>query len=74
MGPRGRREYGLQSYSYWEDDAVVAVTHCFHAGHELVIEERLRMVDRTRLTYSHKITGHDGTTDRREITFSVESK
>jgi hypothetical protein len=74
MGPGGRREYGHQSYSYWEDDAVVVVTHRFHAGHELLIEERLRLVDGTRLTYSHKITGPDGTTDRREVAFSVESK
>ena len=39
-----------------------------------LIEERLRMVDGTRLTYSHKITGPDGTTDRREVTFGVEPK
>ncbi len=74
MGPGGRREYGHQSYSYWEDDAVIAVTHRFHAGHELVIEERLRMVDGTHLSYSHAITEPDGTTDQREVTFGVESK
>ena len=50
------------------------VTHRFHAGHELVIEERLRMVDGTQLSYCHKVTGPDGTTDRHEVTFSVESK
>ena len=48
--------------------------HRFHVGHELVIEERPRMVDGTHLSYSHKITGPDGNTDRREVTFSVESK
>ena len=74
MGPGGRREYGHQGYSYWEGDAVVVVTHRFHAGHELVIEERLRMVDGTQLSYSHEITGPDGTTERREVTFSVESR
>jgi hypothetical protein len=73
-GPGGRREYGHQSYSYWEDDAVIVVTHRFHAGHELVIEERLRMVDGTQVAYSHKITEADGSTDRRSVTFSVESK
>jgi hypothetical protein len=74
MGPGGRREYGHQSYSYWEGDAVIVVTHRFHAGHELVIEERLRMVDGAQVAYSHEITGPDGTTDRREVTFGVESK
>jgi hypothetical protein len=49
-------------------------THRFHAGDELVIEERLRTVDGTRVACSHRITGVDGTTDRREVTFSVESR
>src|SRR5258708_24026469 len=73
MGPGGRREDGHQACSYWEGDAVGVVTHRVYSGHELVIEERLRMVDGTQLSYGHQITGPDGTTDRREVTFSVES-
>src|SRR4051812_15281330 len=41
MGPGGGIEYGRRSYSHWED-SVIATTHMFHAGHELVIEERMR--------------------------------
>jgi hypothetical protein len=43
MGPGGRIEYGRQSHSHWEDDTMVVITHTFHAGHELVVEERLRL-------------------------------
>jgi hypothetical protein len=39
-----------------------------------VIGERLRMVDGTHLSYSQEITWPDGSTNRREVTFSVESK
>jgi hypothetical protein len=72
MGPGDRIEYGHHSHSHWEDDAVVLTTHRYHAGHELVIEERLRLVeDGGRLTYSHSVTGPDATNDKREITFAV---
>jgi hypothetical protein len=72
MGPSGRIEYGRHSHSHWEDDAVVVTTHRYHAGHELVIEERMRLVDDgARLTYSHSVTGPDATNDMREITFAV---
>jgi hypothetical protein len=72
MGPRGRIEYGGHSYSHWEDDAAVVTTHRYHAGHELVIEERMRLVgDGARLTYSHSVTGPDATNNQREINFAV---
>jgi hypothetical protein len=72
MGPGGRIEYGHHSHSHWEDHAVVVTTHRYHAGHELVIEERIRLVDSgVRLTYSHSVTGPDATNDQREITFAV---
>ena len=72
MGPGGRIEYGHHSHSHWEDQAVVVTTHRYHAGHELVIEERIRLVDGgVRLTYSHSLTGPDATNDQREITFAV---
>jgi hypothetical protein len=72
MGPGGRVEYGHQSHSHWEDDAVVIETHRFHAGHELEIEERLRLAEGgTKLEYVHLVTGPDGSTDRRGITFEV---
>jgi hypothetical protein len=73
MGPGGRCEYGHQSHSYWEGGAVLVVTYRFHAGHKL-IEERLRMVEGTHLAYCHSVTGPDGITDQREMTFSVESR
>ncbi|RZU35757.1 hypothetical protein [Edaphobacter modestus] len=72
MGPGGRIEYGHHSHSHWEDDAVVVTTHRYHAGHELVIEERMRLVDGGGgLTYSHCVTGPDATNDNRQITFDV---
>ena len=72
MGPGGRVEYGHHSHSHWEDDAVVVTTHRYHAGQELVIEERMRLVDNgARLMYSHSVTGPDATNDMREITFAV---
>jgi hypothetical protein len=75
VGPGGRVEYGHQSHSHWEDDAVVIETHRFHAGHELVIEERLRLADRgTKLVYVHLVTGPDGMVARHEISFRVEQK
>jgi hypothetical protein len=50
-------------------------THRFHASHELVIEERLRLADGgTKLVYVHSISGPGGTADRSEITFGVEKK
>jgi hypothetical protein len=56
----------------WEDVAVVIETHRLHVGHELVIEERLRLAEgETKLVYVHWISGPDGTPDRREITFAV---
>jgi hypothetical protein len=68
----GRIEYGGHSHTHWEHDTVVIVTHRFHAGHELVIEERMRLVDGgARLTYTHSVTGRDATNDAREITFTV---
>jgi hypothetical protein len=72
MGPGDRIEYGHHSHTHWEDDAVVLMAHRFHAGHELVIEERFRLVeDGRRLTYSHSVTGPDATNHKREITFAV---
>lgn len=73
MGPGDRIEYGHHSHTHWEDGAVVVVTtHRYHAGHELVIEERLRLAeDGGRLMYSHSVTGPDATSDKREITFAV---
>jgi hypothetical protein len=72
MGPGGQIEYGGYSYSHWEDNAVLVTTHRYHAGHELVIEERMRLLDEiARLTYSHSVTGPDATNDTREITFAV---
>jgi hypothetical protein len=75
MGPGGRIEYGGHSYTHWEDDAAVVTTHRFHSGHELVIEERLRMIEsNTKLVYVHAVTGPDGTAERREIAFDVGKK
>lgn len=72
MGPSGRVEYGHNSYSYWEDDSVVVVTHRFHAGHELVIEERLRLDGEAgRLFYAHEVIGPDGVREKREVGFRV---
>jgi hypothetical protein len=71
MGPGGRIDYGSHSHSHWEDETVVATTHRFHAGHELVIEERMRLVDGSKLIYTHAVTGPDGTTDRRDIAFAA---
>jgi hypothetical protein len=71
----GRIEFGGFEQSYWEGDSVVIDTHRFHASHELVIEERLRLAESgTKLVYVHLVTGPDGTADRREIAFSVEKK
>jgi hypothetical protein len=68
----GRIKHGHQSQSHWEGDAAVIVTHRFHAGHELVIEERLRLSQEgNQLEYLHAVTGPDGTEDRRSITFQV---
>ncbi len=51
---------------------MVVTTHRYHAGHELVIEERMRLVDGGGgLTYSHCVTGPDATNDNRQITFDV---
>ena len=73
MGPGGRIEYGAHSHSHWEDDAVVVITHRFHAGHELVIAERMRLVDDgARLAYSHSVTGPDAVNDTRVVTFALE--
>jgi hypothetical protein len=73
IGPDGRIEYGGHSYSHWEDDVMVVTTHRYHAGHELVVEERMLLVDDgARLTYSHSVTGPDTTNDNREITFAVQ--
>jgi hypothetical protein len=50
----------------------VLTTHRYHAGHELVIEERFRLVeDGGRLAYTHSVTGPDETNHKREITFAV---
>ena len=45
MKPGGRIEYGGHSHTHWEDATAVIVTHRLHAGHELVIEEWMRLVD-----------------------------
>jgi len=75
VGPGGRIEYGHHSHSHWEDDAVVVMTHRFHAGYELVIEERLRLADDgTKLVYVHLVTGPDGTANHHEIVFGMEKK
>jgi len=72
MGPGGRIEYGQQSHSHWEGDTVVVITHMFHAGHELVVEERLRLDAATnRLLYTHQVSGPGGVSNTREIVFDV---
>jgi hypothetical protein len=72
FGPGLRVEYRHQGYSYWDGDTVVVETHRFHAGHELEIEERLRLADSgTKLVYGHTITGPGVTADAREIVFDV---
>lgn len=72
MGPGGRIEYGHHSHNHWEGDTFVAMTHRFHAGNELVVEQRTRLVDHgARLIYSHSVTGPDDTNDQREIRFLV---
>ena len=72
MEPGGRVEYGHQSHSHWESNAVVTETHRLHAGHELVIEERLRLDSGMRmLIYTHEIAGPDGTKDTHEVSFRV---
>jgi len=74
-GPGGRIEYGSYGGHHWEDDTAVTVTHRFHAGHEVVIEERLRLANEgKRLIYTHEVTGPDGTTDRQEVAFTIEPK
>lgn len=71
-GPGGRIEYGAQSHSHWEDDTVVVVTYRFHAGHEVAIEERLRLDPATHnLVYTHEAAGPDGTKHSREIVFGT---
>ena len=51
---------------------MVVTTHRYHGGHEIVVEERIWLLDDgARLTYSHSVTGPDGTNDMREITFAV---
>ncbi|MBZ5586547.1 MAG: hypothetical protein LAQ30_31055 [Acidobacteriia bacterium] len=71
-GPGGRVEYGSFRHSFWDGDSVVVETHRFHAGHELVIEERMRLTDGgTKLQYLHTVTGPDLTADRREMVFTV---
>jgi hypothetical protein len=47
----------------------------FHAGHELVIEERLRLADGgATLVYTDLVSGPDATDGRREIRFRVTPK
>jgi hypothetical protein len=71
-GPGGRIEHGSFGHEYWEGNSVVAVTHLFHGGYELVVEERMRLTDGgKKLEYVHAITGPDGTSDRRELAFKV---
>jgi hypothetical protein len=75
LGRGGRSEYGHIGYSYWEGDTVVFETHRFHAGHELEVEERLRLADGgAKLVYVHSITGPGGKTDAREIGFDVRKE
>ncbi len=50
-------------------------THRFHAGHELVIEERLRLADGgAKLVYVHSITRPGGKADTRDIGFDVRKE
>jgi hypothetical protein len=73
MGPGGRIGYGHHSHSWWDGDTVVIETHRFHAGHELVVEERLRLADDgTKLVYVHSVNTPGGTADAREIGFDVK--
>ena len=75
MGPDGGIEYGGYSHSHWDGDTVVIETHRFHAGHELVIEERLRSAhDGARLVYEHSVSGPGGTADTREVAFDVREE
>ncbi len=75
LGPGGRIEYGHQGYSYWDGDTIVIETHRFHAGHELVIEERLRLADGgAKLVYVHSISRPGGKADTREIGFDVRNE
>ena len=72
MGPGGRIGFGHHTHSWWEGDTVVIETHRFHAGHELVIEERLHLAGGGRkLVYGHSISGPGGKVDAREIEFDV---
>ena len=75
MGPDGGIEFGGYSHSHWDGDTVVIETHRFHAGHELVIEERLRSAhDGARLVYEHSVSGPGGTSDTREVAFDVREE
>jgi hypothetical protein len=48
------------------------ITHRFHGGHELVIEERLRLeTGPNRLIYRHQVSGPGGVSNSREIAFDV---
>lgn len=53
---------------------MVVPPHRFHAGHESVTEEKLRLVNDAKPVYSPATTGPDGTMDRRELAFAVETK
>jgi len=41
----GGRGYGSQSDGYWEGDTLVIMTTRMHDGHQLRIEQKLRMAD-----------------------------
>jgi hypothetical protein len=47
----------------------------FHAGHELVIERKLRLVDDgATLLYADSVTGPGRTVEPREVAFDVRPK
>jgi hypothetical protein len=72
-GPGGRIENGSSGFSFMEDGASVAITHRFFAGHEVVVEERLRLSDDGMvLVHTDTVRGPDGTTvGPRELAFRV---
>ncbi len=66
-------QWGHDSTMYYEDTAQVIRTYRYDAGHELIIDERVRLSeDGERLQYSHAVTGPDGATHARDFEFGIQ--
>ena len=61
---------GSSSFQHWDGDTFVQETLRNHKGHELTIDERVR-VEGDRLIYKHDITGPGNKHDEREVIFDL---